>query len=1204
MVRIKNNNGVQIASASALCPDYRPTVTINQAVAQSDPASSSPIRFDVVFSAAVTGFTNTDVRVSGMAATPGITVTDSGDHIHYTVALTGMASGEMVSARIIQDAVTESHGAGNFASTFTDNIVTYETIRPSVTINQAAGQADPANALPILFEVTFSEQINPTTFTSGDVFVTGAASYSVTITDSGDHIHFTVAVSGISNGNTITAQIPVNTVSDRAGNLNFASTSTDNMVTYNDTTPPSVTVEQAIGQPDPTSAGTIHFTVIFSEPIKASTFTSSGITLGGTTGANLVSIIQLAPNDGTTFDIAVSGMTANGDVTASIPAGNVSDLVGNSNNASTSVDNTVTFDNTLPSVTVEQAAGQTDPTNTSPINFTATFSQPIDTSTFTASDITLGGTANPATAVINEITPNDGTTFNIAVSGMTGNGTVTASITANTVQDLAGKNNTASTSTDNTVTYDTTGPTVRVEQSASQLDPTAGAPIEFIATFSKPIDLSTFTPSDITLGGSANPATAVITELAPNDGTTFRIQVSGMTSSGLVSASIGLGKVTDVLGNLNAASTSVDNTVTYDAILPGVTVEQAAGQVDPTSATPINFTATFSKPIDPSTFTSDDVTLIGSTGATVVLITEIAPNNGMKFNIQVSGMTSDGTITASIAANKVRDSLGNVNTASTSVDNSVTYDTTGQAVTVEQAAGQADPTKTSPIHFTVTFNEPIDLSTFTSADITLGGTAGATTAVITEIAPNNGTTFDIEVSGMATDGMVTASLVANVVQDVTGNGNDASTSADNSITYDTTAPTVQVEQALTQPDPTNAAPIHFTVTFNEPIDPSTFTSTDITFSGTTIATTAFITEIAPNNGTTFDIAVSGMTGSGTVTASIGSNNIQDLADNFNAASTSIDNTVRFDLVLPMVSATSLHASYDTTGPGTFTTTFNKEVYDPVGDSDAKDVTSPDNYLIIEKGMNSTFDTQSCIGDVQSDDVKVAVANVVYVNPTATINLTSPLAAGNYRLFVCGTTSILDLSGNHLGGGVDYTFDFTVTAAATTSLPATGFAPNKITPLLAQPATLEYANLGDLWLEIPSLDVKSSIVGVPQSNGEWNVAWLGNNTGWLNSTAFPTWNGNSVLTAHVTSASGLDGPFAALKSLKYGNQIIVHMGGVKYIYEIRNSQQVRPFSTSFALESLQDHSYLTLITCQEYMPQNETYRFRRVVRAVLVSVKNE
>ena len=886
---IKDNNGVQITSATAFCPDYRPTVTINQAATQSDPTNSSPILFDVVFSTAVTGFTNTDVIVSGMAAAPGITVTDSGDHIHYTVAVTGMASGETVSARIILNAATESHGSGNFASTSTDNHVTYETTRPSVTINQAVGQADPTSVLPILFDVTFSEQIDPATFTSGDIFVTGAASYSVVITDSGDHIHFTVAVSGISVGNVITAQIPVNTVSDRAGNLNFASTSTDNMVTYNDVTPPSVTVEQASGQTDPTSTSPIHFTAVFSEPINASTFTSSDVTLGGTTGANLVTITQLAPNDGTTFDIAVSGMTANGNVTASIPAGTVNDLTGNPNNASTSVDNTVTFDNSLPSVTVDQAAGQADPTNV------------------------------------------------------------------------------------------------------------------------------------------------------------------------------------------------------------------------------------------------------------------------------------------------------------------------------------------TPIHFTVTFNESIDVSTFTNADITLGGTAGATTAIITEIAPNNGTTFDIEVSGMATNGVVTASLAANVVQDVTGNGNTASTSMDNSVIYDATALTIQVEQATGQADPTNVTPIHFTVTFNKPIDLSTFTNTDITLGGTAGATTAIITEIAPNNGTAFDIAVSGMTGSGTVTASIEVNNIQDLVGNFNAASTSTDNTVTFDQTSPLVSNTSLLASYNTTGPGTFAITFSKEVNNPAGDSDTDDVTNPDNYLIVERGVNGTFDTQSCIGGVQSDDVKVMVASVLYINPTAVVNFASPLALGNYRLFVCGTTSIIDLSGNHLGGGVDYTFDFTVTATTenpstneeetdkpiASSLPATGFAPNKMTSLPVQPATLAYAELGDLWLEIPSLKVTSSIVGVPQNkDNTWDVTWLGNNTGWLNGTAFPTWTGNSVLTAHVTNASGLAGPFAALKSLKYGDQIIVHMGGVKYIYEIRNSRLVRPYSTGFAFESLPDHSYLTLITCQGYNPVDETYLFRRVVRAVLVSVEDE
>ena len=94
----------------------------------------------------------------------------------------------------------------------------------------------------------------------------------------------------------------------------------------------------------------------------------------------------------------------------------------------------------------------------------------------------------------------------------------------------------------------------------------------------------------------------------------------------------------------------------------------------------------------------------------------------------------------------------------------------------------------------------------------------------------------------------------------------------------------------------------------------------------------------------------------------------------------------------------------------------------------------------------------------------------------------------------------------------------------------------------------------------------------------------------------------MLTAHVTNASGLEGPFTALKVLKYGDQIIVHIGGVEYIYKVRNSRLARPYSTGFAFESKQGASYLALITCQGYNPLNESYLFRRVVRAVLVEVK--
>jgi LPXTG-site transpeptidase (sortase) family protein len=322
-----------------------------------------------------------------------------------------------------------------------------------------------------------------------------------------------------------------------------------------------------------------------------------------------------------------------------------------------------------------------------------------------------------------------------------------------------------------------------------------------------------------------------------------------------------------------------------------------------------------------------------------------------------------------------------------------------------------------------------------------------------------------------------------------------------------------------------------------------------------------------------------------------------------------------DSTYPTVVTTSLQPSY-TTGPLSFTVNFSENLNDPFGDSDIKDVTNPANYLVIEKGSNGLANTVSCTGGVQTDDTYVPVTSVTFNASLyrATVNFASALPVGSYRLFVCGTTSIRDIALTPLNGGTsDFTFDFTVGATSTRDgnettasyLPKTGFAPGKVTILPAQPADLAYAKLGDIWLEIPSLNVKSTIVGVPQNKDKtWDVSWLGNDIGWLNGTAFPSWTGNSVLTAHVTNANGLQGPFSNIKSLKYGDQIIVHMDGYRYIFEVRKSTLVRPETTDFALEHLEDASYLTLLTCQGFNDQNDAYRFRRVVRAVLVNAQKE
>jgi hypothetical protein len=217
-----------------------------------------------------------------------------------------------------------------------------------------------------------------------------------------------------------------------------------------------------------------------------------------------------------------------------------------------------------------------------------------------------------------------------------------------------------------------------------------------------------------------------------------------------------------------------------DIIPPTVIIDQASGQADPASTSPINFTVVFSEAV--TDFATGDVTLNGTAGATTAIVT----GSGVTYNVAVSGMTGSGTVIASINAGAAHDAASNSNVASTSTDNTVTFnfDNIAPAVTINQASGQADPASTSPINFTVVFSEVV--TDFATGDVTLNGTAGATTAIVT----GSGATYNVAVSGMTGSGTVIASINAGAAHDAASNSNVASTSADNTVTYEYTAPTV------------------------------------------------------------------------------------------------------------------------------------------------------------------------------------------------------------------------------------------------------------------------------------------------------------------------------------------------------------------------------------------------------------------------------
>ena len=111
-------------------------------------------------------------------------------------------------------------------------------VRPRVTINQAAGQSDPTNTLPILFDIEFCENVSG--FTWDDIVWTGTAT-GISGTVSGSGATYTAEVTAASAG-TLVLKLPADSVEDDAGNPNVepSYSSMDNEVMY-DNVPPVIT---------------------------------------------------------------------------------------------------------------------------------------------------------------------------------------------------------------------------------------------------------------------------------------------------------------------------------------------------------------------------------------------------------------------------------------------------------------------------------------------------------------------------------------------------------------------------------------------------------------------------------------------------------------------------------------------------------------------------------------------------------------------------------------------------------------------------------------------------------------------------------------------------------------------------------------------------------------------------------------------------
>jgi len=349
----------------------------------------------------------------------------------------------------------------------------------------SAGMASPVLAAQtnhqIAVIVTFRGVIstgNPFEVSAGSVKATASTSTTfpaVTTTTAGDLIVLAAAVdldsnstavfSGFTNSNLtgITEQFDRTINTGVGGGLSIATGDfavAGSTGTTTGTLTSSITTQMTIAlkpEPDTTpptvssvavqSGSTVDVT--FSEAMGTGVTTAANYTVSGTgkgTLANNPNSVALVSGNTYRLTWSAGEMLNGGDLT--ITVANAQDALGNTIGSPNSGTDTGGAIGVPPTVTINQEGGQADPTGSSPINFTVVFSEA--TTTFATGDVTITGTAGGTkTATVT----GSGTTYNVAVSGMTTAGTVIANIGAGVATDAVGNANTASTSSDNTVSF-------------------------------------------------------------------------------------------------------------------------------------------------------------------------------------------------------------------------------------------------------------------------------------------------------------------------------------------------------------------------------------------------------------------------------------------------------------------------------------------------------------------------------------------------------------------------------------------------------------------------------------------------------------------------------------------------------------------------------------------------------------------------------
>ena len=359
---------------------------IHDNTSNSRDLSVDHIRMTVYYTPDITAPTLNPVSIASDNANPAyakvgdlvtLSFTSSEDIQTPTVMIDGVAADTIAGGPTIWTASRDMTGADTEAVVaFTINYddlagnpglqVTATTDLSSVTFDQTAPDVsfgavvDPNNISPITITATFTEEVigfdnndvDDVDVVVGNGTVTGFTPVSGSVYD----IDITPTADGL-----VTADINAGVATDDAGNPNTAATQLS--WTYNSTNP---IVTLTTGAAEPTGVAPIPVTATFTEDVEG--FTLSDLVIGNGAAGTFVPVSASVY----TFEVTPANI---GIVTVDVPADVAFDPAANGNLAAAQLSRT--FNGVGPTVILTSTNVVSDPTNVSPYNMTATFSQAV-----------------------------------------------------------------------------------------------------------------------------------------------------------------------------------------------------------------------------------------------------------------------------------------------------------------------------------------------------------------------------------------------------------------------------------------------------------------------------------------------------------------------------------------------------------------------------------------------------------------------------------------------------------------------------------------------------------------------------------------------------------------------------------------------------------------------------------------------------------